>query len=71
MLTFNNEDAAGIVRKNLGEEAVKETASLRGISNRSRIGGCSKSDVQLLKASKLIPEKVNISGGFMRLRRGR
>jgi len=72
MLTFNNEDAAGIVRKNLGEEAVKETAVFAGdFQPFPVLEDAVKSDVQLLKASKLIPEKVNISGWVYEVETGK
>ena len=72
MLTFKNEDAAGIVRKNLGEEAVKELAGFVGdFQPFPVLEDAVKSDVELLKASKLIPDKVNISGWVYEVETGK
>lgn len=63
MLTFKNEDATGIVKKNLGEEAVGELAAFQGdFLPFPDLEVAVKDDVEFLKGSKLIPEKIKISG---------
>ena len=72
MLTFKNEDAAGIVRKNLGEEAVKELDAFKGdFLPFPDLDGAVKSDVEFLKGSKLIPDKVRISGWVYEVETGK
>ncbi|TAQ89708.1 hypothetical protein B7494_g1979 [Chlorociboria aeruginascens] len=61
MLTFKNDDAAGIVRTNLGEEAVAALAEFKGdFQPFADLDEAVKSDVQLIKASKLIPDSVKV-----------
>ena len=72
MLTFNNEDATGIVKKNLGEEAVGELAAFKGdFLAFPELEGAVKQDVEFLKGSKLIPEKVKISGWVYEVETGK
>ena len=72
MLTFKNEDAAGIVRKNLGEEAVKELGAFKGdFLPFPELDGAVKEDVEFLKGSKLIPDKVRISGWVYEVETGK
>ena len=72
MLTFKNQDAEGIVRKNLGEEGV---TALRGFGNDfqpfSDLEQSVKDDVALLKGSKLIPDSVNVSGWIYEVETGK
>jgi carbonic anhydrase len=72
MLTFKNEDAAGIVRKNLGEEATAELAAFKGdFLPFPDLDGAVKDDVEFLKGSKLIPEKIKISGWVYEVETGK
>jgi carbonic anhydrase len=72
MLTFKNEDAAGLVRKNLGEEAVGELAAFAGdFQPFAELDEAVKTDVAFLKASKLIPETVTISGWVYEVETGK
>lgn len=61
MLTFKNEDAHAVVEKNLGVSGQQELSGLdfqpfpdleQGVAD----------DVKYLKASKAIPDSINISG---------
>lgn len=63
MLTFQNEDAYGIVEKNLGAEAAQELKS----SNLDflpfpKLEAAVEDDVKYLKGTKLVPDSVTISG---------
>jgi len=72
MLTFKNEDAAGIVRKNLGEEATAELAAFKGdFLSFPELDEAVKDDVEFLKGSKLIPEKIKISGWVYEVETGK
>lgn len=72
MLTFQNSDATSIVRKNLGEEATAELAAFRGdFLTFPDLEEAVKEDVELLKGSKLIPEKVKISGWVYEVETGK
>ena len=64
MMTFKNEDAVGIVKKNLGGEAVWELgAFLNGDFMPFRdLERAIQEDVAFLKGSKLIPGSIKISG---------
>ncbi len=63
MLTFTNEVAEGLVKKNLGEEALKETAQFKGdFLTFPELEAAIKDDVKYLKESKLIPDNIVISG---------
>jgi carbonic anhydrase len=72
MLTFKNEDATGIVKKNLGDEAV---AALGAFGSDFQafpdLDNAVKSDVELLKGSKLIPGSVKISGWVYEVETGK
>lgn len=72
MLTFKNEDATGIVKKNLGGEAVKQLGAF-GFDFQSFpvLEDAVKSDVEFLKASKLIPDSVKISGWVYEVETGK
>ncbi|KAH8792538.1 beta carbonic anhydrase clade D [Hyaloscypha finlandica] len=72
MLTFKNEDAAGIVRKNLGEEAAAELETFKGdFLPFPNLEGAVVEDVEFLKGSKLIPEKIKISGWVYEVETGK
>jgi carbonic anhydrase len=72
MLTFKNEDATGIVKKNLGEDAVGELAAFNGeFLPFPDLDSAVKDDVEFLKGSKLIPEKVKISGWVYEVETGK
>merc|ERR1712098_482159 len=68
MLTFKNEDAAGLVRKNLGEAAVAELADFKAFPE---LEAAVKDDVEFLKGSKLIPDSVTISGWVYEVETGK
>jgi len=72
MLTFKNEDAAGLVRKNLGEAAVAELAAFKGdFQAFPELEAAVKDDVEFLKGSKLIPDSVTISGWVYEVETGK
>jgi carbonic anhydrase len=72
MLTFKNEDAAGIVRTNLGEEAVGQLAAFKGdFLPFPDLDAAVKDDVEFLKGSKLIPDKIKISGWVYEVETGK
>ena len=61
MLTFKNEDARGIVAKNLGDAAGKEVAQLDFLPF-PELSSAVKADIAYLKGLSSIPKDVNISG---------
>lgn len=72
MLTFKNEDATGIVQKNLGDEATRELSAFSGdFQPFPDLEAAVKNDVQFLKGSKLIPDKVTISGWVYEVETGK
>jgi len=72
MLTFKNEDAVGIVRKNLGEEATGQLEEFKGdFLPFPDLDGAVKDDVEYLKGSKLIPDKIKISGWVYEVETGK
>ena len=70
MLTFKNEDAHGVVAKNLGAEAQKEIGGL-DFQPFPDLEKAVESDVQYLKTSKAIPNSVNISGWVYEVETGK
>ncbi|KAM7187251.1 Carbonic anhydrase [Rhypophila sp. PSN 637] len=72
MLTFKNEDAFGIVEKNLGAEAAEE---LRKHSPDflpfPELEKAVEQDVAFLKKSKAVPESVTISGWVYEVETGK
>lgn len=63
MLTFQNEDAYGVVEKNLGSEAAQELKSSKlDFLAFSKLEGAVEDDVNYLKGTKLVPDSVTISG---------
>ncbi|KAK0119062.1 hypothetical protein ONS95_007924 [Cadophora gregata] len=72
MLTFQNEDATGIVKKNLGEGAAAELAAFKGdFQPFPDLEAAVKDDVEFLKSSKLIPDSVTISGWVYEVETGK
>jgi len=63
MLTFKHEDAAGLVEKNLGPEALEELKThVNDFLAFPELEGAVKDDIKFLKGSKLVPDSVTISG---------
>jgi carbonic anhydrase len=63
MLTFQNEDAYGIVEKNLGAEAAQELKSSHlDFLPFPKLEAAVEDDVKYLKGAKLVPDSVTISG---------
>ncbi|KAK5656783.1 hypothetical protein OQA88_4331 [Cercophora sp. LCS_1] len=72
MLTFKNEDAYGIVEKNLGAEAVAELkAKNLDFLPFPELEKAVEEDVAFLKASKAVPESVTISGWVYEVETGK
>lgn len=75
MLTFKNEDAEDIVKKNLGDDALKELKEhVHGNGDFlpfSDLEAEVKKDVEFLKGSKLIPHKITISGWVYEIETGK
>jgi carbonic anhydrase len=72
MLTFKNEDATVIVKQNLGDEAVAELGAFKGdFIPFPQLEEAVKEDVEFLKGSKLIPEKVAITGWVYEVETGK
>jgi carbonic anhydrase len=70
MLTFKNEDAYGVVEKNLGAEG-KEALGGLDFQPFPDLEKAVESDVGYLKASKAIPEHVTISGWVYEVETGK
>jgi hypothetical protein len=63
---------ANLVHKNLGEEATAELAAFKGdFLPFSDLEAAVKEDVDFLKESKLIPEKIKISGWVYEVETGK
>jgi carbonic anhydrase len=72
MLTFKNEDAEGIVKKNLGDEAVKELDAFGSdFLPFPQLEEAVKEDIEFLKGSKLIPKNVKLSGWVYEVETGK
>ncbi|KAK4187000.1 carbonic anhydrase [Podospora australis] len=72
MLTFKNEDAVGIVQKNLGAEAVSELhQKVPDFLPFPKLEKAVEDDVKFLKASKLVPGSVTISGWVYEVETGK
>jgi carbonic anhydrase len=72
MLTFANSDAVGVVEKNLGDEAIKEMDTFGGqFLSFPDVEKAVNSDVEFLKASKLIPDSIKISGWVYEVETGK
>ncbi|KAK4458167.1 carbonic anhydrase [Cladorrhinum samala] len=72
MLTFKNEDAFAIVEKNLGAEAVAELkAKNPDFLPFPKLEEAVEEDVKFLKASKVVPDSVPISGWVYEVETGK
>jgi carbonic anhydrase len=76
MLTFKNEDATGIVEKNLGGDAKAELDALAGGSGFDfqpfpQLEQAVTDDVAWLKGSKLVPADVVVSGWVYEVETGK
>ncbi|KAK1447687.1 carbonate dehydratase [Colletotrichum melonis] len=72
MLTFKNEDAFGLVEKNLGAEASSEAARrIPDFLPFPELDAAVKKDIEFIKASKLVPESVTLSGWVYEVETGR
>ena len=70
MLTFKNEDAHGVVKKNLGEEAAGEIAGL-DFQPFPELEKAVEDDVKLLRGSKAVPDTVTLSGWVYEVESGK
>ncbi|KAI1652369.1 carbonate dehydratase [Daldinia decipiens] len=61
MLTFSNDDAHGLVKKNLGPSAAAEIATLDFLPF-TDLDNAIEGDVEYLKRSAAVPDNVAISG---------
>ncbi|KIN04006.1 hypothetical protein OIDMADRAFT_118247 [Oidiodendron maius Zn] len=72
MLTFKNEDAAAVVRQNLGDKAVEGLSAFNGdFQPFPDLEKAVTSDVEFLRGSELIPDSVAISGWVYEVETGR
>ncbi|TVY87093.1 Uncharacterized protein LAWI1_G004953 [Lachnellula willkommii] len=72
MLTFGNEDAARIVKGNLGDAGVEELAAFGGdFLPFTELETAVKKDVEYLKQNKGIPDSVKISGWVYQVEDGK
>ena len=72
MLTFKNQDAAAVVRQNLGDKAVAGLAAFNAdFQSFPVLEEAVKDDVEFLKASELIPDSVTISGWVYEVETGK
>lgn len=70
MLTFSNEDAHGLVKKNLGEEGVKEIGNLDFLPF-GDLEEAVRSDLRFLGESKAIGRDVKVSGWVYEVESGK
>ena len=70
MLTFRNEDAHAVVEKNLGAQGKKELEGL-DFQPFPDLEKAVEDDVAFLKASKVIPDSVRISGWVYEVETGK
>ncbi|KAK1766256.1 carbonic anhydrase [Phialemonium atrogriseum] len=72
MLTFNNEDAYGLVGKNLGPDAEAELKSQNlDFLPFPDLEEAVRKDVDFLKSTKLVPESVTLSGWVYEVETGK
>ncbi|WYZ46351.1 hypothetical protein EsH8_IX_000576 [Colletotrichum jinshuiense] len=72
MLTFTNEDAYGLVEKNLGTEASSEIKTrIPDFLPFPELEEAVKKDVDFIKASKLVPDSVTVSGWVYEVETGK
>ncbi|KAI0887717.1 carbonate dehydratase [Annulohypoxylon maeteangense] len=70
MLTFSNEDAHGLVKKNLGPSAVAEIATLNFLPF-TNLEDAVREDVDYLRKSATVPDGVIISGWIYEVETGK
>ncbi|KAI0004400.1 carbonate dehydratase [Xylariaceae sp. FL0662B] len=70
MLTFTNEDAHGLVEKNLGPSASAEVANLNFLPF-SNLENAVREDVEFLKRSPTVPDSITISGWVYEVETGK
>lgn len=70
MLTFKNEDARGLIKKNLGAEAGAEVKDLDFLPF-SKLEDAVQDDVQWLRAQKVIADDIKISGWVYEVETGK
>ncbi|KAI0120777.1 carbonate dehydratase [Hypoxylon sp. NC0597] len=70
MLTFSNEDAHNLVKKNLGPSAAAEIATLDFLPF-SNLEDAVREDVEYLKRSATVPDDVTISGWIYEVETGK
>ena len=70
MLTFKNEDAHGVVEKNLGAEAKKEIEGLDFLPFPD-LEKAVEDDVKYLRGSNAIPESITVSGWVYEVETGK
>ncbi|KAB5575370.1 carbonic anhydrase [Coniochaeta sp. 2T2.1] len=72
MLTFGNEDAYGLVAKNLGPEAEAELKAKKlDFLPFPELESAVERDIEFLKASKLVPDSVTVSGWIYEVETGK
>ena len=72
MLTFKNEDAYGVVEKQLGSDAASELKDRKlDFLPFPQLEGAVEDDIKFLKASKLVPDSINISGWIYEVETGK
>ncbi|KAL2434856.1 hypothetical protein ABEF95_009524 [Exophiala dermatitidis] len=72
MLTFTNDDAYALVEQNLGSDALAEAkAKVPDFLPFSDLEQAVKNDVEFLRATKLVPDSVKISGWVYEVETGR
>jgi carbonic anhydrase len=72
MLTFKHSDAVGVVEKNLGSEAVEELKGrVPDFLPFPELEAAVKDDIQYLRATKLVPGSVTISGWIYEVETGK
>jgi carbonic anhydrase len=70
MLTFTNEDAHAVVKKNLGPTAAAELATLDFLPF-PELDAAVRDDIQLLKTSSTVPDDVKLSGWVYEVETGK
>ena len=72
MLTFSNEDASGVVEKNLGPDAAQELrTAVPDFLPFPELEQAVQDDIKLLKGTKLVPDNVTISGWVYEVETGK
>ncbi|KAI1880574.1 hypothetical protein JX265_000814 [Neoarthrinium moseri] len=70
MLTFSNEDAHGLVKKNLGASAAAEIGTLNFLPF-SDLEQAVRDDVEFIKKTETIPKDVTVSGWVYEVETGK